>query len=456
MTKLFQQRSQRAAPKRQSAAPRRGAAPRRSPVAIAGIAGIVVLALFVVSLGFLWGIAMPVRDLPEPTGPYTVGTVSYDLVDSSRPDPYRLPGSSAPESRTVRLQLWYPAAPSFAARAEAGTTDRAEDPAPWMADGPKHTRAIVRSHGFPFFIWEHTRWMDSNSYRAVPAAGPSSYPVAIIVHGWEGYRGLHADIAEELASHGYLVAAANHSYGAAATRLSDGTLLYSRDDVLPERDSTDHFARSATELVETFSRDIGTIREHLADIAGGGAHIGSAPAEEERAVGAALAQLESRIDLEQLVLVGHSTGGGAAVHHTLEEAGGAGRRTLEEAGGAARHTQDQGTVSAIVGLDAWVEPLGHARLAEAELTVPTLFLRSEEWIGGINDSYLVPFVERLQAAGAPVELRQMEGITHEQFSTLYMYAPATRWMGLLGDADPWEFARVQRTTIREFLIESGR
>jgi len=392
---------------------------------------------------------MPVRDLPEPTGPHTVGTVSYDLVDSGRMDPYRVAGSSAPAARTLRLQLWYPADHGAAA---PNTVAR---PAPWMADGPEHTRAIVRSHGFPFFIWEHTRWMDSNSYRSAPPGGPPRYPVAIIVHGWEGYRALHADIAEDLASHGFLVAAADHSYGAAATRLADGTVLRSREDVLPERDTTDHFARYAAELVETFSRDIGTIREHVADIAGGvrgtataettqpgGVHLGQATPGEDRA---ALAQLAGRIDLERLVLVGHSTGGGAAVHHTLGVGSGAARRARVPAG----------TVSAIVGLDAWVEPLGRAQLAEADPTLPALFLRSEQWIGGINDSYLVPFIDRLQEAGAPVELRQMDDITHEQFSTLYMYAPATRWVGLLGDeTDPMEFAEVQRTAIREFVIAS--
>jgi dienelactone hydrolase len=427
----------------------RGATSRNLLVGV-GITGATVLAILTIAIVVLWGIAMPVRDLPDPTGPHAVGTVSYDLVDIQRHDPYRIAGSPAPESRTIRLQLWYPAAPSATAR-----------PEPWMPDGPDHTRAIVRSHGFPFFIWEHTRWMDSNSYRNAPAAGPSHYPVVIIVHGWEGYRGLHADIAEDLASHGYLVAAADHSYGAAATRLSDGTLLRSREDVLPKRNTTDRFVEYANELVETFSRDIGSIHRHLEDLSAGRTiqvvrgdstggdpsaetpvGIGSVSTAEREAALAAVVQLEGRIDLDRLALVGHSTGGGAAVHYALEHGSGVARH----------HTLGHGDISAVVGLDAWVEPLGHTRLSGAKLSMPTLFLRSTEWIDGINDRFLVPFVERLQEEGAPVELRQMEGITHEQFSTLYMYAPATRWVGLMGEADPWEFATIQRRAIREFLV----
>lgn len=75
-------------------------------MAIAGIVGTVVVALFVIVLGFLWGIAMPVRDLPEPTGPYSVGTVSYDLVDTERRDPYRSPGSSAPAEDRAGRRNW--------------------------------------------------------------------------------------------------------------------------------------------------------------------------------------------------------------------------------------------------------------------------------------------------------------------------------------------------------------
>ena len=406
--------------------------PIRRRLTVAGFAAASIVALVAVAVpAILWGIAMPIRDLPQPTGPFPVGSLSYDLVDLWRHDPYQVPGSSAPEYRTIRLQLWYPAEDLYADVSAQ----------PWMADGPQHTRAVVRSHGFPFFVWEHTRWMSSNTILNATPGGPSSYPVAIIVHGWQGYRGLHADVAEELASHGFLVAAADHSYGAAATRLSDGTILRSREEVLPSRESSDRFAEHALKLVETFSQDIDLIKTHLgdldrpgnptADTADTAARTGPDTGHPGRQL---LAALAGRINPDRLALVGHSTGGGAALHHTLERGG----------------------VSALVGLDAWVEPLGAARLGEAQLTVPTLFLRSEEWAGGINDGYLVPLVERLQTQGAPVELHQIDGITHEQFSTLYMYSPAVQWLGLLDERDPWDFAQMQRATVREFLQDSMR
>jgi hypothetical protein len=105
-------------------------------------------------------------------------------------------------------------------------------------------------------------------------------------------------------------------------------------------------------------------------------------------------------------------------------------------------------IDALVGLDAWVEPVGVEDLGAGLFRVPSLFLRSEQWEGGINDGYLLPFVRSLET---PVELYQIEGITHAQFSTLYMYAPVVRWLGMLGEADPWEFRDYQREHILRFF-----
>ncbi|GAB3891694.1 hypothetical protein GCM10029964_065280 [Kibdelosporangium lantanae] len=43
--------------------------------------------------------------LPEPTGPYEVGTTSVHLVDPARHDPWDPPGAP----RELMISLWYPA-----------------------------------------------------------------------------------------------------------------------------------------------------------------------------------------------------------------------------------------------------------------------------------------------------------------------------------------------------------
>lgn len=398
----------------------------------------VVVVLGVTGRLLLWGVAMPVRDLPPPTGPYAIATLSYDLTDPTRrevyaPDapeatdaregparPGTAEGPGAPDGpRTFRIQLWYP------------TESTSDTRVPWLPEGRRHIRAIVATHGFPRFIWDHTVRMQSNSVAGgatAPVVGDiGQLPVVLISHGWEGYRALHTDVAEELASHGALVVAADHSYGAAATALNDGRILQSHDGVLPERGTSDRFAELAWQLVTTFSADNRAILDHLERVAAGTATQG--PPE-------ALAVLYGRVTVEGVGVVGHSTGGGAMVHLT----------------------QHDPRVGAVVGLDAWVEPLatgnpapGNALMARP-LAVPARFLRSHQWEGGINDTYLLPYVAASKGASGAADLYHIPGTTHQQFSTLYMYAPAVQWLGLLGEIEPMGFAELQRDLVRDFLL----
>jgi hypothetical protein len=370
------------------------------------------------AMAVLWLIAMPPRNLPKPTGNYRIGTVSYDLTDEGRSDPYAEVSGNPPGPRTIRIQIWYPAVSS----------DNVRRRSPWMPDGIRQIRGIVKTHDFPPFVWDHTLLMKSNSFQgAEPAAHTGSgsgqpWPIIIISHGWEGYRGLHADLAEELASHGYLVAAADHSYGSAATLLGDGRLLQSSAAVLPEREVSPDFASHASLLVQTFADDNRFILDHLSRIAQGSSQQGPET----------LGDLTGLLDTSRIGLLGHSTGGGAMVRLVLDLA------EEERKTGSAPH------IAALIGLDAWVEPVGSSDLLSGEYQVPSLFLRSAQWEGGINDSYLLPFVESLRS---PVALYQIEGITHSQFSTLYMYAPVVKWLGLLGSTDARGFMEYQRQQV---------
>jgi hypothetical protein len=370
----------------------------------------------------LWGVAMPPRNLPEPSGPFAIGTISYDLIDFDREDPYAVVSGEIPGPRHIRLQLWYPADPE-------SITGRAE---PWMVDGISHIHAIIQTHGFPSFIWNHTPLMKSHSYAdAAPAESADGWPLIIISHGWKGYRGLHADVAEELASHGYVVAAAEHSYGAAAVVLDDGRVLRSSPAVLPERDGSPEFAGKATRLVQTFADDDRFILQHLSRIADGSYEQGPSR----------LDSLNGKIDIDRVGLAGHSTGGGAMVRLVMD-------LTRADRDRSAGETELP-AITAVLGLDPWVEPIGTEELTSGDFAVPVLILRSETWNwGDINEEYLLSFVEDLES---PVEMFRISGSTHRQFSALYMYAPLSRWLGMLGETDVREFMEYQRTHILRYF-----
>lgn len=408
----------------------------RYGVVLTGVVGAVV--------AFVYGIAMPVRALPEPDGPFAVGTIVYELVDEARPERYAETVPAPP--RRLRVQLWYPAGRAAGPGNGSSSGDSRDygEVVPWMPDGRPQVRAIVRHHGFPAFIWDHTVFMRSTSYWGVSPGGEADapMPVVLISHGWEGYRALHADVAEELASRGFLVIAPEHTYGAAAVVFADGDRITASTAVLPER-GTDGFPEAATTLVQTFSADGAFLLDHLERVHAGRADV----ATDDPAVDGALRALAGQVDTTRVAAIGHSTGGGAMVHLAMTDT----------------------RVDAVLGLDAWVEPLDGTGLLDAAVAreagerVPMLFLRSAAWEGGINDAYLLPFVSALVAGSEdesdatgngrrptdPV-LFHLDGATHEQFSTLYMYRPAVRWMGLLGTVDAEGFSRFQREVAATF------
>jgi dienelactone hydrolase len=264
--------------------------------------------------------------------------------------------------------------------------------------------------------------MKARSSYAAPLLPGRNLPVILISHGWQGYRDLHTDLAEELASRGYLVAAADHTYGAAAVVFDDGQIISSEPRILPRREESNRFLDHASRLVTTFAEDNRFILDHL-DLVNRGKSSQGPPE---------LARFDGRVDMERIGVAGHSTGGGAMVQLAL----------------------DDPRVDAVLGLDAWVEPVGAERLAGAaasESKVPMLFLRSQTWEGGINDGFLVPFAASL---GDSARLYQIDGTTHEQFTMLYMYAPVVKWLGMLGDTDPKAFARFLSASTAAFFDET--
>ncbi|MEU9029480.1 alpha/beta hydrolase [Streptomyces sp. NPDC048383] len=148
--------------------------------------------------------------LPAPTASRTVGTRTLHLVDTAREDPF------APDRRPRELmvQLWYPAL-ARAGRPRAAYTTAAvaaelESGLPLTAG----TLAAVRPH----------------ARDAAPAAqGP--LPLLLLGHGRKGGRANCTALAEDLAAHGYLVAAVDHTFDAAVVEFPGGRIVRG---VLPE------------------------------------------------------------------------------------------------------------------------------------------------------------------------------------------------------------------------------
>jgi dienelactone hydrolase len=143
--------------------------------------------------------------LPEPTGPYPAGTASVWLTDTSRPDPW-VPGVSA---RELMVSVWYPAVRSDGRRARYMT--------------PAESELQLRSRGITGIPPGVLSTVETNAVSgARPAGQQRSLPLVVLSPGFTNSRSTLTALAEDLASHGYVVAGIDHAYESHATAFPDG------------------------------------------------------------------------------------------------------------------------------------------------------------------------------------------------------------------------------------------
>jgi pimeloyl-ACP methyl ester carboxylesterase len=324
-------------------------------------------------VSFILTALFPIRSIPQPTGNLLVGTFSWDI----HTDRLELYANENDATRSFRAQAWYPAS--------ASTTK-----ALWLGDGSFTSQGLAIDFGFPGFIFDHLKNIKSHSYDDAPIL-EGSYPLVIISHGWSGFRQLHTDLAEELASHGFIVIGIEHTYGSVGTVFDDGTKLTVNRDALPPRSTTPNFLDYANVLVNTYAGDIVSVLDEIESYKNNDLR----------------ASLFKSINLSSVTVIGHSTGGGAAVKAGISD----------------------DRVNSVIGLDAWVEPLKEYELKQG-LSIPSLLIRSEGWYISFNNTYLKTLIE--SSPLTPVAF-QMNGTTHYDFGMVYMFTNLAPFIGLQGD-----------------------
>ena len=352
------------------------------PALLAGTLATTAVVGAVLSLALSW--ALPIRILPEPEGPHAVGTTTFVLRDASRTERY---GPTPGDPRELVVQVWYPAAP-----------EARRDPAPLIPQAATFADLGASELGLPRFSLGHLGLIASNATEDVAALdGP--LPVVLLAHGWTGFRTIQTDLAERLASEGWVVAAADHRYGALVTTFPDGRADLFDAAALPEYGTVpdDVYAERSRTLIATFADDLTAVLRAL-----------------ERE---APEPLTGRLDLTRLAFVGHSTGGGAAIAAC----------TAEPSCGAA------------VGFDPWVEPVDPAVLRTGPGR-PLLSLRTEDWIDRPNEAVLQR-LHRTQRNGGHAEgIVTLDGALHRDFTLIGALSPAAGLLGLTGDT-PGEVTR---------------
>lgn len=235
---------------------------------ITGAAGIAVAAPDVPSTGAV------TLSLPAPTGRYPVGVTELQLTDANRVDPWD--GSR----REVLAQIWYPA------------QDPTLAPAAWMPPGGREAQAAYLTElGVPANSWSLA---PSSSYPDQPArADIGRFPVLLNSPGMGDTTGWSTAQAEDLASHGYVVVAINHTHEAFAVHFPDGRV---ERTVVP-LDSPQEVLRDL--LLPTRVADARFVLDEL-----------TAASDQSSTAGTVLpAGLAANLDLTKVGMFGHSLGG---------------------------------------------------------------------------------------------------------------------------------------------------
>ena len=261
-------------------------------VAALGVLGIVAL---LVSLRLEHG--MPTT-LPPPTGSFAVGrtiqTWRDDATDSLAPVPGR--------KRELLVWIWYP---SDAGQSPGATADYV--PSPMRAAAERARRATpMPGVLMTKFLTRDPSKVRTHSIRDAPlSAQQRTYPVVIVRAGASAGVVNYSTLAEDLASHGYVVVGFDAPYRTGLVVFSDGRVVERTPENNPELIlGAPDSVRRINRLLSAWTGDVAFVLDRLQRLNASDSS----------------GNLTGRLDMSRVGVVGHSLGGAVAAQFCHDDA----------------------------------------------------------------------------------------------------------------------------------------
>jgi pimeloyl-ACP methyl ester carboxylesterase len=355
--------------------------------------------------------------LPAPTGPSRVGTTRWVVVDESREETFE-PG----RRREVDVIAWYPTS------ASAGTF------APYLRQG----LAGVRSFGVQLRsvnAFDALEAVRTHAFLDAPISGRGQLPLLLFSHGYTAPPDAYAALAEDLASHGFVVVSIVHPFEAAGATLRDRrvvSMLDADDKLRPQVAGVfgEWGQEDATMAAVTQSTDRQEQRRLLRRYLDGLAQTSIALrrwVDDVRAVvdlwpgtkGSVAASLRTRVDRSRFGVFGHSMGGVTSGEFCLRDA----------------------RCRAVLNLDGIPQ---YGGMVDQKLKRPLMMVYSARpGRLGASDPIYAP-------SASPYYRADVAQTLHLDFSDMVLW-PALRERHATGAIDPVRAVAITRTLVRDFF-----
>ncbi len=255
--------------------------------------GIVLFAGYgmAVLFGLLWLDHHRETTLPRPTGPFAVGRTTDVWNDAGNLDPMApQPGTQ----REIVAWIWYPTE----LRSIAQTVEYM--PAPWRKAVEHHSGVLLTQ----FLTRDLSRVRVHSQQDAAVSPQQSKYPVVLMRAGLAALTTNYTTLAEDLASHGYVVVGFDAPYRSTVVVLPDGRVIErapKNDADLVNGAAQEHLAE---QLVQDWSADMGFALDQL----------------ERLDTSDPSSRFFGRLDLQRVGVFGHSLGGATTLAFCHQDA----------------------------------------------------------------------------------------------------------------------------------------
>ena len=264
---------------------------RRAMKAVAALALFAVLGIAAL-VGSMWLDHTRETLLPTPTGPFAIGRTTYVWSDSAQPE---LMATQPGTKREIFAWIWYPAAPP-----KLSQPPSAYLPAPWRIAVESQRGALINH-----ILTRDLSLVRTHSNDDVDLAPQQlSYPVILMRAGLAGLVTGQTSLAEDLASHGYVVVGFDAPYRSSVVVFPDGRVIPRSPQNNADLLSGAPQEQLATKLVQAWGADTDFALDQLQRL--------NTSDSTKRFLG--------RLDMQRIGLFGYSLGGATTLQFCHDDA----------------------------------------------------------------------------------------------------------------------------------------